>query len=508
MFRTVVMMVAAAIALPACTKAPTTKQLVQDAVTTMGGAERLRSIQTLQMKGGQGTRFRHGQTPRIGDAETPAVLSNVIETADLANGRAALDYSLAIEAFTQHRQEVLTKKDGRPVGLERVDTRPLAVMSPSGLFSWGTQNNPELLLRRNIVSVLLAAADSATDEAPQNRDLNGMMLKYGRATLASGEPVGLYFDPASKLLTAYEATDTETMLGDVPAQYLLADYKAVDGVTLPHKITIIKGGQPYAEVQFASASIDDPAALSVFAIPDAAQADADAAIAAGEYSPVTLVKVADGVTLARAYSHHSMVVEFPTFLAVVEAPYTEAQSKTLIRLLQAQFPGKPIRYIAATHHHYDHTGGIRGLAAVGATILIDQGHAPALRALLDAPHTNPADDLETRRRAKQAVGDLETFNGTKVVTEGAQTLQLHAILDNPHVTPMVIAYVPSSRVLFQSDIWIPGVGAPAGPESVHLLKAVQSLGLRVDTHVGGHGGVGPHGELVKAVAGLTPPAAP
>jgi hypothetical protein len=500
--RAPIVVAAIALAISGCARTPNTRQLVQDAVTRMGGADRLRGIQTMQMKDGQGTRLRHGQTPTIGDVEPAAQLTNVVETVDLADGRAALDYQFAIPGFMQHRQEVLTKKGAALVGLENVEGRPLAVMSGSGLFSWGSQNSPGMLLRRNVVSIVLAAADSATDEAPQDRDLNGTMLKYGRATLASGEAVGLYIDPASKLLRAYEVTDTEAMLGDVPAQYLLDDYRDVSGITLPHKITIIKGGQPYAEVQFSSISINDAAALSVFAIPDAAQAEVDTAIAAGEYSPVTLVKVADGVTFAQAYSHHSMVVEFPTFLVVVEAPYTEAQSKTLVRSLQAQFPGRPVRHVVATHHHFDHIGGVRGLAATGATVVADQRLAPVLQGLLDAPHTNPADDLETRRGAGAGVGTVETFNGMRTITEGAQTLQLHTILDNPHVSPKVIAYVPSSRILFQSDIWIPGVGVPGSPDSAHLLESIQSLGLRVDRHVGGHGGVGPHSELVKAIAAM------
>jgi len=359
-----------AIALQACSRAPTTKELAAEALTAMGGADALQGIRTLQMRGGEGTRQRHGQVPRLGDAEPAATISAVVETVDLANGRAALDYTFAIPGFSQHRKEVLTRKGDDLVGLESVDTRPLAVMSPDGLFSWATQNNPAMLLRRNVVSILLAAADAATDEAPENRDLNGVTLKYGRATFPSGEEVGLYFDPATKLLSAYDVTDTETMLGDVPARYTLADYRDAAGVRLPHKVTITKGGQPYADVQFASASVNAADADAVFAIPDAAQADVDRAITEGEYSPVALVKVADGVTLARGYSHHSMIVEFPTFLAVVEAPYTEAQTATLVRELQARFPGKPIRYAAPTHHHYDHIGGIRGLAAAGAKAAI------------------------------------------------------------------------------------------------------------------------------------------
>src|SRR5207247_2101028 len=47
--------------LSACSTAPTPRRLAQDAVTAMGGVEKLQSIQTLTMKGGTGTRLRLGQ---------------------------------------------------------------------------------------------------------------------------------------------------------------------------------------------------------------------------------------------------------------------------------------------------------------------------------------------------------------------------------------------------------------------------------------------------------------
>ncbi|MBI4520097.1 MAG: hypothetical protein HY701_04630 [Gemmatimonadetes bacterium] len=36
------------------------------------------------------------------------------------------------------------------------------------------------------------------------------------------------------------------------------------------------------------------------------------------------------------------------------------------------------------------------------------------------------------------------------------------------------------------------------PAAVHLLESVRALKLRVDTNVGGHGGVAPFAKLVKA----------
>ena len=480
-----------------CSTTPTTQSLARDAAAAMGGEDKLKAVQSVVMRGGTGSRFRLGSTTRATDPEPGASLTNVVETVDIASGRAALDYELKNGDFTQHRQEILTKKDGKPVGLDQVGTRPLAVMSPAGLFSWGTQNSPEFLLTRNPVSALLAGLTSPAADALESRTLEGQTYQYGRARLPSGESVGLYFDADSKLLAAFDAVDTESMLGDVHAVYLLSDYREVDGLKLPHAITIRKGDRPYSDVKFTSAAVNDAAALAVFEIPDAVAADADRAIAEGVYSPVELTKATDGVYFARGYSHHSMVVEFPTFLAVVEAPYTEAQSHTLARELRAQFPTKPIRYVVVTHFHYDHTGGVRGLASYGATVLVEKGHEAVMRPVMESPHTNPSDALQRARQGGNA-GELEIFDGRKTIAEGPQRLELYTITGNPHVDPKVLAFVPTTQVLFQSDLFFPGTGGAASPAAVHLYEQIKALRLKVGTNIGGHGGVAPFAELEKA----------
>src|SRR5439155_12040043 len=143
-------------------------------------------------------------------------------------------------------------------------------------------NSPEISLRRHTVAVLLDAAGTASDMAADDREFNGATFKHTTATLKNGDAVSLFFNPQSKLLAGFETTDTEALDGDVPAQYILDDYKDDGGVKLPHKITIRKNNKDYSTVQYASASVNDADAPKVFDIPGAAAKEADTASAAGE----------------------------------------------------------------------------------------------------------------------------------------------------------------------------------------------------------------------------------
>ena len=86
-----------------------------------------------------------------------------------------------------------------------------------------------------------------------------------------------------------------------------------------------------------------------------------------------------------------------------------------------------------------------------------------------------------------------------MLSEGEQTLELYALTGSPHSDPIVVAFVPRSGVLFQSDLYFPATGAPRTAEAAHLLQSVRKLGIQPKVHAGGHGGVAPFDELVKAV---------
>src|SRR6185295_18308587 len=104
--------------------------------------------------------------------------------------------------------------------------------------------------------------------AVEKEEFDGKMMNHGHGKSPGGEELELYYDPETRLLAGFQVLETETMLGDVDAVYFLSDYQDVQGIKLPYHIKILKGGQPYSEVQYASIVVNDPKAADVFAVPD------------------------------------------------------------------------------------------------------------------------------------------------------------------------------------------------------------------------------------------------
>lgn len=475
---------------------PAAAEVIAGLLDGVGGRAALASAESLVQQG-SGWRMHLGQVPATGSPEPRGELRELTETIDLAGGRAASTNIIEIgTGFTQRRTEVYTSYQGQPLGWATTEGRPNVAVSANGLFSWGTHNSPEFLLRRNTVAILQGAAAQTAAGPVTARVFDGVPAWYVESRLGA-EAIGLYIGQQTRRLLAWSALDTETLWGDTNSIYVPGDWRQVGDLLLPHTLEIRKDDGVYASLRYHLITLNDAAALAVFEIPEDTRAQADAVVAAaGEaWVPLQLEPVAEGVWHAVAFSHHSMVVEFPSFVVVVEGPQTEAQSLTLARMIEQDI-GKPIRYVVPTHPHHDHTGGIRALVALGANVLVAAGHEAELRMIVEAPHSNPPDVLARNLNEGIEVGRVEVFSGMELISEEGQSLQLHEASGIPHVSPAVLAFVPLGGVLFQSDLFF---GGP-GPDASALAAAITGLGLQVQQIVGGHGGVLPYAMLEAAVA--------
>ena len=475
-----------------------TQTMIQRSMAAMGGVEKLKTIQTIVLKG-SGTETWLGEGFKAGDSG-PASTLNIVEVYDYAKGRAALEYDLASSAnmgfFNSHRREGLTKYGegaaAQPVAYVMRNYGGFGVFSPGGFHGFSPHPSPEVAMRRSYLAIVSDISSTVVEgEMTEDREFGGKMLKFGTAKTKQGEPLGLYFDPETKLLVGYDITETHDIMGDIRSTYAFEDFKPVDGVPFPHRVKIRGEVGNSADVEYTSVTFGENAlAEPLLTLPVQEPAPSQATkVLSGDYVPLKLVPVAPGVFQAEGYSHSSMVVEFPRWLVVVEAPQTEIQSNVLGQLLRKQFPGKPVQYVAMSHPHHDHIGGVRALVALGATILVEKTHEVEMKRIIDARHTYPPDELERHRRSQQKVGGIEVYEGTKVISDGGRTFELHAI-QFPHVATMVIAYLPGERVLFNSDV-TPRV----------IFDAVTKLKLRPDRIVSGHTGIASFADIAKSAQG-------
>src|SRR5260370_23097036 len=58
-------------------------------------------------------------------------------------------------------------------------------------------------------------------------------------------------------------------------------------------------------------------------------------------------------------------MEMKAHVLVVEAPLNDGRATAVIAEARRLVPGKPIRSVINSHHHFDHPGGLRAFAAEG-----------------------------------------------------------------------------------------------------------------------------------------------
>ena len=305
------------------------------------------------------------------------------------------------------------------------------------------------------------------------------------------------FDVGARTLTAYinernlvERIATITanpLLGDMPIEAVFSDYKDYSGVKFPTRIVQRQGGHPTLDV-----TVSD-----VF--PNAGLVEAGIPIPRGPETVNTgLEKIADGVWFLTGGAPLSVLVEFSDHVVIIEAPQNAARSEATIAAVRRAMPSKPIRYVVNTHHHFDHSGGLRGYVAEGIPIVTHERNKPYFERILRGPATLEPDRLARSPRA--AV--IETLGDKRVLRDDSMTMELHLLRGNFHAETLLVAYLPKQKLLVQADAFHPRPGAaplPSPPPfTVNLVENIRRLKLDVERVVHVHGGVDPFATVLKA----------
>ncbi len=466
------------VALAGCSPAPPEQQFVDEAMRALGGREKIAAVKTLIITG-EGVNFNLGQDMQPERATQTFHITDYRREIDIVNGRQRVDQTRTPRFLyfqgpqPQKQLQVLDGQVAFNVNAEGQATRVGALAETDRRHD--IYHHPLTLLR--------SAMDANTRVGNVR---NAGNTRQADITTAAGPVVTLTIGadglPLSASSKAYQPN-----LGDVVMTTTFSDYKDVSGLRLP---AAFKG------------AVDDFTTWEILADGQVLDADlgemaAPPAVAAKPVSPpapnVVVTPVGKGIWLLAGQSHHSVLVEFADHLMLIDAPQSEARTLAVIAKARETVPNKPLTQLVTTHHHFDHTAGMRAAIAEGMNVITQAGNRAWVENMAKRPHTLQPDALQ--KNPTRLV--VETVDEEKEIRDNTMTVWLYHVGGNPHSDTMLMAYFPRDRVIVEVDAYSPG----SGPHiyAANLLENIDKRKLRVDRIVPLHGAISPMTELRKAV---------
>jgi glyoxylase-like metal-dependent hydrolase (beta-lactamase superfamily II) len=185
-----------------------------------------------------------------------------------------------------------------------------------------------------------------------------------------------------------------------------------------------------------------------------------------------LVYLSDGIYLVQGVrtGFHHMIVDTDDGLVVADAPAgwvelhqfppvdmvpglgVSGLSEQLVDFLGDEFPGRPIRAVALTHHHDDHAGGARAFAAAGAYVYAPAEVAPFLGEALNRESMPP-----DRRSETPGHVIVRPVDGAVTLDDEKVPVRLINMGKSPHAVSSL--GVLAGGYFFQSDLHVPNSDA-------------------------------------------------
>lgn len=459
------------------------KAALDRSVTAYGGKDALNSIANVSIKL-TGDSVHRNQSRRPGDFDrTPYNAELVL---DLKNSRATqVQKGHYPGGFNWHTGWVADAGNRISFDLIRKTSNPIVPLPPA-VFRGTTRWLPQIVLLHALerTETLRYLGKADYDKRPHE------VIDY---VTNDGNRFALYIDQETGLLSKFETFITDSFAGDSVAETRFTGQRKVGNHIVPARRVTAINGDITNDFAFSDVAFNVELRPETFQVPQGMRA-----ITFPTPTPVT--KHAEKIYTTSAGGYNVLFVDFNDHIFVMETPGNERVSLQAIGQIKKTIPGKPIRYVAVTHHHDDHAGGIRTYMAEGATLIVLPGEEAFFKKVSGGRFSAASDSLSRNPREPK----FEPIqSGKRVLTDGTTTVELYDIGKGPHAEEMLVAYFPDHKMIYQGDLLNrPATGdyAIANDTSAHFLNWIDSKKLAVEVTIPVHGPPTTIADFRKAVA--------
>ena len=461
----------------------------------LGGRDRVLAVKTLRIVGYGELAYQNGGGNITGHPDAPQKTRSVVDyerTIDFENRRMRVQQrvknhfvfaSFAGQLGLTRTNEVL---DGDVAyNVAQNPTAPTAAAQYQRVGS-AVARQRRMDLLSHPLAIVRAALDPTTTLGNVRRQGS---LQLVDVTLRQGDKMTVAMDAATHLPAWVSYVGPNVNLGDVTFRVAFVGYVPVKGIQLPTGISTVMDWRNVVQskIYVDRNVVDEPMADA--AAPESVRA---AAPDAGEDRNANLqpVKVADHVW----YVNGATFFEFDDHLTMFEANRGEAGLMAVLKIGNSLVPGKRVTQVIQSHHHFDHSSGLRAAVAAGLTVIARRGNEGIFREMTSRPATLFPDALG---RNPQPLKFIPVDDHLKL-KDSTNEVDVYHVIGNYHMADGVIAHVPASRLLVEADLTTQNWDLNWWGDG--YLNNIEYRKLRVDTNLAVHAQQPfPIGEVTAAI---------
>jgi hypothetical protein len=465
----------------------TPKQCIAQALTAMGGEEKLRSIHSMQFEEVSHlalTEQSYRQDPFI------TAYTRAKSTIDFSGSRIRTESRLTWPESDPHQSEIDTTLIARPSGgvyhSEQGDT-------PCSLADLDNVRSQLELGPLRLLLTALLADDLHYEQAETLRSTEHTVVAFTWEKIPVRILLNRYNHLPDAVETTFQPQDFWFYWGDVKQRVYWDNWQYAQGVVYPTNEITERNGVLWQSAQSLNIQFNVMVDDKNFAMDE--KATQQSAQQKGWERPFRndkSIQLAEGIDLYRG-SWNTTIVKQPDGVVVLETPISGTFTQGIFEEARKKYPGAKIKAALSTSDSWPHVGGIRFDVSQNVPVYILDLNQPLLDRMIAAPHRIHPDALEASPRKP----DWKIVSGKVVLGSGANRMELYP-LRGASTERQYMVYFPEHRLLYASDTLVVNPDKTLyDPQLMHeVQQAVERERLLVDTVYAMHEGPTPWTDVI------------